>query len=70
MAAQVRTDNPPYKILLPGSPLCSFRTCWGLVYSWSNPCTDDQVINRAVADTGDKLADTPIPGVYILLLVV
>ena len=31
MAAQVRTDNPPYKILLPGSPLCSFRTCWGLV---------------------------------------
>ena len=31
MAAQMRTDNLPYKILLPGSPLCSVHTCWGLV---------------------------------------
>ena len=31
MAAQARTDTLPYKILLPGSPLCSLRTCWGLV---------------------------------------
>ena len=31
MAAQMRTDNLPYKILLLGSPLCSVRTCWGLV---------------------------------------
>jgi len=47
MAAQVRTDNQPYKILLPGSPLCSLRSYWGFVV-WR---TDANSKSFAIADS-------------------